>query len=218
MCQSSDLKLKKVYYEKIGRKDYNFILKEKLGDFTKYEQLGGYKKACKNNYMSSFENAGVIFPDLTNRCECTHKISIDNNCYIRHIETKKILVVGNCCINKFQIKKKCSLCQSIHKRFKSHICTTCEKVEKFKSKEAIKQFKELEKIKKRKVLFGKYKSLTIHEVYDRDLNYFNWCVSKYNEYLKTIKNIDDDIKHAALCKSNMFNIFNTYNELLKQTL
>ena len=158
---------------------YHQILLTKLKNLSDYEYAGGYtckKNIEKNNYMKSFELEGIIYPDIKKECECTHWIK--QNCYVRNINTKEILVIGNCCIRHFQIKKKCSDCKKLHKRTKSNICSDCDK-----------ELKKKDKLKSTKLNFGKYKGYSIGYVEEKDNGYLKYIYDKFditnNDYKKT---------------------------------
>lgn len=159
---------------------YHQILLTKLKNLSDYEYFGGYtckKNIEKNNYMKSLELLeGTIFPDIKKECECTHWIK--QNCYVRNIKTKDILVIGACCIKHFKITKKCSLCNNEHKRTKSNICIDCDK-----------QLKKKDKLKTTTLNFGKYKGYSIGYVEEKDYKYLKYIYDKFdannNDYKKT---------------------------------
>ena len=156
--------------ERLTKKNYHLILLNKLGNLDEYEYAGGFKSKLnevKNNYMLKLENEGIEYPQIKKNCECTHWIM--QNCYVMHIETKKVLVIGNCCIKHFQIKKKCSDCKKVHKRTKSNNSNECEK-----------QIKEKDKILSTKLNFGKYKGFSIGYVEQNDINYLKWVYENFN--------------------------------------
>ncbi len=154
---------------------YHQILLAKLGDLKDYEFMGGY--TCKNNleksnYMRSYESMGVVYPELKKYCECSHWIK--QNCYIRNMITKEILVIGNCCIKHFEIKKKCEICKVVHNRSKFNICLGCQKEEQQK-----------DKLRNTVLNFGKYRKFSIAYVEEKDENYLKWIhneVSKDQDY------------------------------------
>lgn len=173
--------------ERPAKKNYHLILLNKLGNLDDYTYAGGFKSKLnevKNNYMLKLESEGIEYPQIKKNCECTHWIM--QNCYVMHIETKKVLVIGNCCIKHFQIKKRCSDCKRVHKRTKSNICNECEK-----------QIKEKDRILSTKLNFGKYKGFSIGYVEKHDINYLKWIY----------ENFDINKKH----KSNSEKIYDYYN-------
>lgn len=169
---------------------YHQVLLNKLKNLSDYEYAGGYtckKNIEKNNYMKAFELEGTVYPDIKEECECSHWIK--QNCYVRNIKTKDILVIGNCCIKHFKITKKCSSCNKEHKRTKSTICSDCDK-----------QIKKKDKLKSTTLNFGKYKGFSIGYVYENDLDYLNWIY----------KNFDKNKKH----KTNSNKIYEYLNLII----
>tara|TARA_R110000803_G_scaffold101228_1_gene169152 strand:+ start:613 stop:1017 length:405 start_codon:yes stop_codon:yes gene_type:complete len=66
-------------------------------------------------------------PKHKKKCICEH--AIQENCYIFNTETKKIKVIGNCCIDKFDLGgRTCGQCGAIHKNRKDNYCNDCRKV------------------------------------------------------------------------------------------
>lgn len=190
--------IKKYYniYIRMTKLTYYETLKKELGDFNKYDYIGKFKNKSnneKNNYLKAIElSEDIILPQFTNYCKCGHYIEVQ--CYIRNIQTKEIFVVGNCCVKKFGIKKKCIECNEVHKRTKFNICTNCEQLQKNKIKELKEEqkikieqekeyFKNLKKLENSIITFGKYKYKTIKYVYDNDIDYINWCLKQDNKLL-----------------------------------
>ena len=158
---------------------YHKKLLDKLGDLTEYEYMGSYTNKFndkKNNYMIKMEESGIEYPPLSGVCECTHWIK--QNCYIRNIKTNKILIVGDCCIKHFKIKKKCSNCKCEHRRTKFNICVDCEKKEK---KDIDKFNKYINSLRHKKIEFGQYKGESLGDIFKKDSSYVNWCFRKYEE-------------------------------------
>lgn len=184
------------------------LLKQRLGDFKNYEYFGQYidlENTKKNNFMKNIElNYDIEYPMIKYVCICNH--AIKRNCYIRNKETKEIIVMGSCCVMKFEVKKACFNCNKKHGRTKSNICIECENEEKKKIKELkkqqkqdekdledfIKKIKKNEKIKKKLentiITFGKHKMKTIKYLYENEINYFNWCLKQYEENNNTMFN------------------------------
>lgn len=69
-------------------------------------------------------------PNETDECICEHYI--EDNRYIYNRITEEYLIVGNCCIRKFQkrsgekFSRHCADCKSAIKRNKSDLCKNCE--------------------------------------------------------------------------------------------
>lgn len=168
------------------------LLKQRLGDFSQYEYFGGYEdieNKKKNNFMKNIEiNEEIEYPEIEYKCKCGH--GIKQNCYIRHKETKEIIIMGSCCIRKFEIKKFCFKCNKRHGRTKSTICIDCENEDKLKIKELKQQQKEKIKLENTIITFGMHKNKTIKHIYENNINYFNWCITKNKEeYNKIFKDI-----------------------------
>lgn len=106
-----------------------------LGDLRDYESLTGYTDTTNEtmqHYMAQKCLEGIVFPDVIYHCVCTHFIK--QNCYVRNLKTFKVYTVGNCCIKKFKIKKRCSICSNSHQRTKHTICFACESKKKLELK------------------------------------------------------------------------------------
>lgn len=182
--------------ERLAKKNYHLILLNKLGNLDDYEYAGGFKSKLnevKNNYMLKLESEGIEYPKKKKNCECTHWIM--QNCYVMHSETKKVLVIGNCCIKHFQIKKKCSECKKVHRRTKNNLCIDCDIKHKTENKEK-------DNLISTKLNFGKYKGFSIGYVYENDLDYLNWIY----------KNFDKNKKH----KTNSNKIYEYLNLIVTQ--
>ena len=176
---------------------HSTILKQKLGDFKNYSNLGGYndnKNEVPNNLLNIHLMNGIVLPTLKNKCECDH--SIMKNHFIQHVINKKIFIVGTCCIKRFNIKKLCITCNKPHNRRKFIECVECDPpfINPYYS-----QFYETPREKNKNIInFGKYKNKTIEYVYQNDKSYILWCVNKYskeqNENDSLFKNIVDYVK------------------------
>jgi hypothetical protein len=201
-------------YIKKEKVDYHQKLKDKLGDFNQYAEIGRYTDKTNskmNNYMKAFYlDNNIVWPEISNNCACGHWII--KQCYIQHIETKEIIVVGDCCINKFKIKKKCIECNQNHGRTKFNICKNCEDKRKEELKESKilqKKEKELEKeIEKydNKILkFSKHKYKTYKYIYDNHLDFIEWCYKKYLEYQEETRgDCGDTINNCMWADSNYY--------------
>ena len=63
-------------------------------------------------------------PTWVNHCICDHKILF--NCWIFNTETKRMKVLGNCCIKKFGLDgRRCQVCNEKHKNRKDNLCNDC---------------------------------------------------------------------------------------------
>ncbi|CCV01994.1 hypothetical protein IIV22A_150R [Invertebrate iridescent virus 22] len=101
------------------------LTKYSVEDITKqWKYIGGNTK----RHLTKYETLFFKKPDLphSNKCICTH--DIEENCYIKNVINEQILIVGNCCINKFlniDTSKKCERCNEPHKNKKNNYCNTC---------------------------------------------------------------------------------------------
>ena len=64
-------------------------------------------------YYTQFSkyHPNLVIPPLTNKCPCHHKITV--NCWIYHPKTDQIIVIGDCCIERFmnhKLKRRCAKC------------------------------------------------------------------------------------------------------------
>ena len=95
-------------------------------DFTKqWEYIGGNEGRHLNVFHDKVRKTEAL-PEVAHQCICTHDIV--ENCYIRNVITGQILVVGNCCIQRFlkiDTSKKCSRCSAPHKNRKDNFCQDC---------------------------------------------------------------------------------------------
>ncbi len=106
----------------------------------------------RNNTKQLMGKKEWSFPPHESHCACGHFIK--NNCYITN--KKKILVVGNCCIKRFLLKKSrvCEVCTADHKNRKYNLCDEC------KPKFDIYEWDKKEKIKN---IISKYNGQTREE-------------------------------------------------------
>ena len=116
---------KMIIYEKLVdgiRALYNIDMNEEKQN---YHKCGGDgpdndKKRFKVNFKD------IPFPSKVFECPCGHDII--NNCYVtRDNDYKKIIIVGNCCVNHFPSgnKRICVTCQSEHKNISTDKCNKC---------------------------------------------------------------------------------------------
>jgi len=82
-----------------------------------------YNRCHLNYWILCFPNEEL--PDYTDRCVCDHPII--ENCYISNKDDSEILVLGNCCIERFIPLKgrTCKLCTASHKNRKVNLCNEC---------------------------------------------------------------------------------------------
>lgn len=190
-------------YKKEEHMDYAARLKYILGNLSDYENMGGFTNTKNNKpdkHMLQMLLSGVHYPRYyQERCPCKHPIVMQ--CYIRNKKTDEILIVGSCCIKKFNIKKLCPSCKTTeHKSPKNSLCNDCSKAKtSFKNnlkkitKNIIKQQKNNEKqYKKEKeeymadkanrlwsiIRFGKYKGDSLY-ILLKDESYVQWIVKEW---------------------------------------
>ena len=71
---------------------------------------------------------------IQERCVCNTKIQ--QQCYIIQRDTKEVIIVGNCCIEKFQLKgRTCGICHAIHRNTSDNYCNDCRIKNKAEEKE-----------------------------------------------------------------------------------
>tara|TARA_R110000868_G_C10665664_1_gene746168 strand:- start:3 stop:647 length:645 start_codon:yes stop_codon:yes gene_type:complete len=191
-----EIKTKPSKYIKKEKPKYYDILKNKLGDFDNYADVGRYLDKLNtkmNNYLKISKLDNFEWPEYSHNCMCSHWII--KQCYIQNIITREILVVGDCCIKHFKIKKKCIGCNKNHGRTKYNICNDCEKnkkkelklskfTQKIESEKKIEQQKKIYKYDNKILKFSKHKFKTYKYIYDNHLDFIEWCEKKYLEYQK----------------------------------
>jgi hypothetical protein len=115
-------------------------------DIKKWSYCGGKSFSNGENQLATkhekyfkqcYPNAD--FPKQQNKCICDQDLI--HNCYIREnifAPIESILIVGQCCIEKFidnGIKKICERCESQHNNRTNNICNDCRKIEKAKERD-----------------------------------------------------------------------------------
>jgi hypothetical protein len=115
-------------------KDFKYVGGDSDIDRNYYEQfLTGNSKTPYREYPNNPHhikywvlcNPNTLLPDKIYFCICGHKIK--ENCYIENKHDGEILILGNCCINRF-IKDKgrtCESCGSSHKNRNVNKCNKC---------------------------------------------------------------------------------------------
>jgi hypothetical protein len=99
-----------------GLKNYDLTYDDILNNNWKYcggrngRHLNYFKLSCKNDNL----------PDYVNKCVCGH--FIEENCFITN--GNQILVLGNCCIQKF-IPKSSRTCENCGEPHKNRIVNRC---------------------------------------------------------------------------------------------
>jgi hypothetical protein len=97
--------------------------------------VGGFRNLELDNYCYAGGDSGHHssylatqritvdrIPPKKDRCLCGHPIS--ENCYIKHIPTQRLIVVGNCCIKRYLDKsgRTCEKCNKPHRNIKNNLC------------------------------------------------------------------------------------------------
>jgi hypothetical protein len=118
-------------------------------------------------YIRTFSN---IFdaPAFVNECICTHGIL--QNCFIYNKLNGNVLVVGNCCIDRFLIDKNklCNVCLEPFDNTRNSLCSICFE------------------LGKKKIHFGRYGKETIKptiwDVYQNNYGYFQYLLMNRHKF------------------------------------
>jgi hypothetical protein len=125
-------------------------------------------------------------PEYTNNCVCTHHI--EQNCYIKNRITKEILVTGNECIKHWWNKQK--ICPDCMARFNSkeydkckdcrfkRFCDKCGVEFNNKNNNFCADCNAKHKNGNCLLMFGNYRNETFNYVFENDLSYCNWVISR----------------------------------------
>lgn len=95
-------------------------------DMKDYKYCGGDSGSHLNYWRDHInKNNKYNKPANVSNCICGHSIS--ENCYIMHKTNSRILVLGNCCIQKFvsDCGRTCENCGSGHQNRKVNRCNNC---------------------------------------------------------------------------------------------
>ena len=108
---------------------------------TKFQKC---KKAHHYNYfMMAWKDYFEHQPHIAPACRCVCNTPITQQCYIINRETKEVVVLGNCCIEKLNLSgRTCGLCHVKHNNRSDNYCSPCRIVRK-KQEEDDKQAAEL---------------------------------------------------------------------------
>jgi hypothetical protein len=112
------------YYAKLFLQNLE-ALSEASEDFLKqWEYAGGDSGRHRRKFETKFGRDHPCPPD-TNECVCTHPIV--ENCYIQNKLTGKMVVCGNCCIERFigSTAMRCEECGEGHKNRLDNYCKEC---------------------------------------------------------------------------------------------
>lgn len=106
-------------------------MSEELKD---YEYYGG----DSDRHATFWGRIQVRFPDLEapqyrDKCRCGH--TIVRNCYVFNPLTRDFVVVGSCCIKRFEKKRLCMTCKKPHSGKKYDDCPACRNAEKKREKQ-----------------------------------------------------------------------------------
>ena len=120
-------------------KTYRFKFEEALTSLSttvnfkdcknEWRYAGGDSGSHANYYNMIKDEYNLEEPGSEALCICTHPIV--ENCYIRHIKTNQLVVIGNCCIKRFMSEvagRRCTNCDKIHKNRTTNLCNECRKV------------------------------------------------------------------------------------------
>jgi len=103
-----------------GLKSYNLTYDE----VKKWKYMGG-NRTPRHRHWWTLSCPDEPFPEPVSECVCGHKIV--ENCYITNEKETEILILGNCCINRFipKCSRTCSKCGSPHKNRTTTECNNC---------------------------------------------------------------------------------------------
>ncbi len=104
------------------KKKYNLTSKEIRE--SGYRYAGGDRQTRHKNYLKLTK---IDPPGHETNCVCGHPII--ENCYIYSDRRTDIIVLGNCCINKFVphgLLRTCDTCGEVHKNRKRNTCNDCQ--------------------------------------------------------------------------------------------
>lgn len=96
-------------------------------DLINYIYWGGDFGSHLSYYLFTLKEGIPL--EKEERCPCGKDIS--NNCYIKHLDDDKKVIVGSCCIKNFLpngLKRRCEVCNEPHKRRIINRCQMCEKI------------------------------------------------------------------------------------------
>lgn len=172
--------------------------------FTQLQVQGGSDKV---------EDFTRIGNENKTECQCICGHPIKNCFHVRSNKNQNTLVIGSCCIRKFEIKKRCDRCNKEHRNKKDNYCSSCRDVIEIERRNKLtKQFFEQKKeeeerigkiieesmketeeiIKKTQITFGKYKGYTWEYIYKTKASYIKWLLD--NEIKFVPKDVRDYYK------------------------
>lgn len=135
-------------------------------DLEQFRYIGGNFNSHINRFVLEC-GSKAEYPEPKEYCLCNHKIRTDRNCYIQNNNKTLILVMGSCCIKRFEIdtKKRCNFCNVEHNNRKDNNCSSC--------RVGLKKWRLL----KRNIFkSGKYKDKLYIHVIKTDQSYFKYLI------------------------------------------
>lgn len=147
---------------------------------SEWVYAGGSEGSNYNYFKIRFPGKPV--PAQEFECLCTHPIQ--ENCYIENLFTGELVVVGNCCIEKFLPEdhqhRTCGRCNQPHKNRKDNYCNACREVMIDVGKYAGKFFDQVDDVGYqrwvlREVTGGTGSNLSL-------TNFKNYLLNKYGSY------------------------------------
>jgi hypothetical protein len=98
-----------------------------ISDMENYKYCGGNLNHHLNYWLLVNKKYHLPRPNEENKCICGHDIT--ENCYIINENNNTILILGNCCIEKFIVNKgrRCEDCNNVHHNRKVNRCHDCRK-------------------------------------------------------------------------------------------
>lgn len=129
-------------WSKYGFRNRFVQMGEELKD---YEYFGGDRAHHLNFLQQRLRSyPDVQLPAHTWKCYCDCE-KLQHNCYVYNHDLQHIEVVGSCCIKRFEKRRLCRTCKTIHSGTKYDQCLNCRKDEKRREKEEKKRRVEDEK-------------------------------------------------------------------------
>ncbi len=104
---------------------------EELKDYVYY----GGDSGRHLNYLKQLQQTQPEFalPQHSTHCYC--HVEIAKQCYLYNEETKECVVVGSCCVKRFEKKRLCRTCRNPHSGTKYNQCLPCRKIEEKRTKQ-----------------------------------------------------------------------------------
>jgi hypothetical protein len=161
------------------------VLEQELGDLNNYIYYGGMNPEESDlspdsynyyfRYYKYYKKLKPVKIEFNNKCVCGEILKY--NCYVKNIITNEVFVIGSVCIDRFikdGKKRRCEICNSIHRNTKDNKCKICRITFKQELLESNNQI----------VNFGKYKNKSFDYVIKNDIGYCKWinnvCLNEIN--------------------------------------